>query len=253
MRVSYSSVDTFKQCKYKYYLNKILKLQTKFNEKPDNALALGTALHTGIEKHSVKKAIDNYFKNYKEINKDVYLESIQLEVIVNKAINLLPTGIYETPIIDSDFIGFIDMLVSTENENEYDLYDFKYTKNQEKYLKSNQLHVYKYWFEKLNPNKKIRNLYFVFANKIKIDDNIRKREDCVDYLYRKCEEQNIDIIKIEYDPYKIIDFLLGVKQCSECVEFTKNISKLCNYCDYEDYCKSNGEDDSNIIYPKQNV
>lgn len=58
MQVSYSRIDTFKQCPYKYKLIYIDKLETKFNLDPTNALVLGTALHTGIEKTFWKQLKD---------------------------------------------------------------------------------------------------------------------------------------------------------------------------------------------------
>lgn len=50
MRYSYSRVDCFSQCPYKYKLRYIEKLQRIQIPTADNALLLGQALHTGIER-----------------------------------------------------------------------------------------------------------------------------------------------------------------------------------------------------------
>ena len=53
MNFSYSKVGCYNECPYHYKLSYIDKLKSKFDEKPTNALCLGTAVHEGIEKRSV--------------------------------------------------------------------------------------------------------------------------------------------------------------------------------------------------------
>jgi hypothetical protein len=279
MKVSYSRVNTFKQCPYQYYLRYIKGLQTKFNLDPKNALVLGTAVHTGIEKRDVLEAIKSYYSNYPSVTPLMINEAIKLEILVDKAIRELPEGEYELLIEDDDFKGFIDMLVKVDEKQKiwvnsgnvnpitgevmgyykevsqpfetYDLYDFKYSNNIDNYLKSGQLHVYKYWFEKLTGHK-IRNMYFVFIPKV----NLKQEEDEDVELYRErliadCEKQEIRIEQVNYDYNKVIEFLLDTKKCIECKDFNKNPSKLCYWCDYRKYCNSDGKEDGNIIYPEE--
>lgn len=249
MQVSYSRIGTFKQCPYQYYLRYIKGLKTKFNLDSTNALVLGTAVHTGIEKRDVIEAIKSYYSNYPSVTPLMVNEAIKLEILVDKAIRELPTGEYELELNDDDFKGFIDMLVEVE-PNVYDLYDFKYSNNVKNYLESGQLHVYKYWFEKLNPSKRIRKLHFVFIPKVKLkQDEYETIENYRERLIAECEKQEINIVPIEYDYNKVIEFLLNTKQCVECTDFDKNKSKLCYWCDYRKYCQSEGKEDSNIIYP----
>ena len=54
MQVSYSRVDCFNQCKQKFKFRYIDELKTIPDDKPDNALYLGTALHTGLEENVEK-------------------------------------------------------------------------------------------------------------------------------------------------------------------------------------------------------
>lgn len=251
MQVSYSRIGTFKQCPYQYYLRYIKGLKTKFNLDSTNALVLGTAVHTGIEKRDVIEAIKSYYSNYPSVTPLMVNEAIKLEIVVDKAINELPEGEYELELNTEDFKGFIDMLVKVD-KNTYDLYDFKYSNNVENYLKSGQLHVYKYWFEKLNPTKRIRKMYFVFIPKVKLkQDTYEDIEDYRKRLIAECEKQEIKIEQIDYDPNKVIEFLLDTKKCVECTDFNKNTSKLCYWCDYKKYCQSEGKEDGNIIYPEK--
>lgn len=171
MQVSYSRIDTFKQCPYKYKLIYIDKLETKFNLDPTNALVLGTALHTGIEKN-VLEAIKGYYSNYPSVTPLMVNEAIKLEIMIEKAKVILPKGEYELCLDDEDYIGYMDLLAPVyqtninharydENGNVidndgyevsqdiigYDLYDFKYSNNVDNYLNSRQLHLYKYYLK----------------------------------------------------------------------------------------------------------
>ena len=63
MRVSLSQVDLFNRCPYRYRLRYVEGLNTIPDTEPDNALILGTALHTGIEE-GVEKALDFYQSSF---------------------------------------------------------------------------------------------------------------------------------------------------------------------------------------------
>lgn len=238
MQVSHSRVETFENCKYKYKLQYVNKLKTLQNDDPSNPLFLGTALHTGIEKDA-ETAIKEYYQNYPIIT-DLHInEAIKLKSIIKKAKEMLPeNGIHELKIENEHFIGFIDLLVPIDNsENEFDLYDFKYSNNIDHYLKSRQLHEYKYFFELTNPDKKIRDLYFLFVPKIQIRQ--KKSEDL--YQFRTRLENELDLkepklVKIDYDPNKVIDFAMKTKELLEEDEFPKNPDKLCDFCNFKKFC-----------------
>ena len=87
--------------------------------------------------------------------------------------SLYPDGVegqFEVEISNKDFHGFIDYLFplypSGDGIQWFDIYDFKYSNNVSGYKQSAQLHLYKYFFERDNPGKKIRNLYLVFVPKV---------------------------------------------------------------------------------------
>lgn len=246
MQFSHSRIECFKNCQYQYKLRYLDKIKTIPDAEFDNALILGTSLHEGIEK-GVKHGIETYYSSFPIINDKHVNEAIKLEYWIKKAREILPieNGIFELPISNSDFIGFIDLLAPTENKNEFDLYDFKYSNNQSRYMESGQLHEYKYFFEKCNPDKKIRNLFFVFIPKI----GIRQKKTENLYQFRKrleneLEQKQIDIVEVKYNPEKVIDFVSAFKSVFECTVYSKNITKLCSFCEYQDFCLNH--DDLNI-------
>lgn len=67
MIVSHSKVETFESCPYRYDLRYNQGIKTIPPDNADNALFLGTALHTGLEK-DVQTAIHEYFMSYPVIS-----------------------------------------------------------------------------------------------------------------------------------------------------------------------------------------
>lgn len=209
----------------------------------NNALVLGTALHTGIEK-GVEEAIQQYFMSFPVIDDSHINEAIKLEYLIPRAKAVLPSGSYEVEIKDNDFHGFIDLLApvklfhDSEVPDVYDIYDFKYSNNVNHYKDSRQLHLYKYFFEKCNPGKKIRNLYFLFVPKVNIKQ--KKTETLMEFRQRIWEElQDVDVktVQIDFDHEKVIDFLLQIKTINETSDFEKNEGWMCTYCEYQEYCQ----------------
>lgn len=215
------------------YIDKILTLQS---DAADNALILGHAIHTGIEK-GVNEGIKEYFMAYPIITDNHINEAIKLEYLIPKVQQLLPKGTFELQISDKDFVGFMDLLSPVEPTGTFDLYDFKYSNNAEKYAISRQLHIYKYQFEKLNPGKHIRDMYFVMIPKV----NIKQKKDEDLFSFRKRIENElsktqIELLKIPYNPNKVIEHWILTKRVLETTDFPKEQSWLCRYCEYEDYC-----------------
>lgn len=256
MQLSHSRIDTYRTCPFQYKLKYIDKLKTKFDYKPDNALVLGIAMHLGIDE-GVEAAIKNYFSNYLSVNDAMVDEAIKLEYLIPKVQETIPPdGIFEDKIDDDDFVGFMDYLVEVPNEEvtikgktytptsykTYDLYDFKYSNNKKHYLDDEQLHLYKYFFEKTRRDK-IRNLYYVFVPKLKVKDY--NDPNYKDKLIADLLAANIDIVQIKYDINYVIKFLIDAKHCIEDTTFNKGTN--CYFCPYKKYCASNGEDTSEIL------
>lgn len=216
------------------------RLKTLPPTEPDNALILGTAVHTGIEQ-SLQAAIQQYFFSYPIITDKHINEAIKLEQVIPKARAAIPPGgSFEVPIYDRDFVGFIDYLapVNTVNGIEYyDLYDFKYTANVHSYKDSTQLHLYKYFFERNNPGKKIQALYFLFVPKVKIKQGkMETLQDFRDRLKMELSKAAVQKVQVDFKPEKVIEFLFGIKRASEAKDFPKNESYLCRFCEFSDFC-----------------
>ena len=222
------------------------------NTDADNALILGTALHTGIEE-GVEQALDFYKNSFPVLTDDHIHEMMKLEAMIPKAKAMLPPGgTFELPIGNSDFIGFMDYLVPVgkglkldglitgEDLNEFeafDLYDFKYSNNAKNYVVSGQLHEYKYWYELTHPGHRIRNMYFLIVPKPKIRQ--KSTETLLqfrDRLQDALKEAEPTLMPIRFDPMKVVGFMTNVKHMVEAAEFPKNPNHFCGWCEYEEYC-----------------
>ena len=208
---------------------------------PDSPLILGTALHTGIEE-DMQTAIKKYCFSYPIISDAHINEIIKLEHVIPLARAAIPPGgQFEVPIKDKDFIGYIDYLVpvcKVGGIEYFDLYDFKYSNNVQSYKKSNQLHLYKFFFEKNNPGKKIENLYLLFIPKVQIRQ--KKDESLMDFRQRLQDElsgADVQKVQLDFDYRKVIDFLLEIKAVNEEKEFPQTESYLCRFCEYQEYCE----------------
>ena len=276
MKLSHSRVECFNKCPYQFKLRYIDKLETLPTDDPQSALILGHALHTGIEKNT-EEAIKEYYNAYPVINDNHITEAIKLEYWIPKIKEAIPAGgLHEIEIADGeDFVGYIDYLVPVEKELKYnykdnyetgyeweldinstmdntqyyDLYDWKYSNNVKNYLESGQLHEYKYFFEKLNPGKKIRNMYFMFVPKcnlrIKYKNKTNPKDETIQEfrkrVFEDLENKQLEFVQIEYDPNKVIEFLNNGIHAMNCVEYIKKPSRLCDWCEFQRYCEK-GED-----------
>lgn len=230
------------------------KFETLATDDPQSPLILGHALHTGIEK-DVTAAIEEYYGAYPIIDDRHVTEAMKLEYLIPKVKAVLPEGKHEVKIETDDFIGYIDLLVPMaknsiynsygEDVNVYDIYDFKYSNNVDNYMKSAQLHLYKYFFELTNPGKRIGNLYFVFVPKSFLRQKQKNKSNPRDetlYEFRNrvmkdLESKEIRIEQVRYDPNKVIEYLIATKHCIEDSEYIKNETRLCDWCEFKDYCQ----------------
>lgn len=232
---SHSRVETFNSCPYKYQLRYVDKIKTIPADNADNALYLGTAMHTGIEK-GVEAGIKAYYDSFPIIT-DLHInESIKLEYLIPKVREVLPDGKYEKMVSSSHFIAFLDLLTRNEDDT-YDLYDFKYSNNVSNYMKSGQLHEYKHFLESTTPYR-IRKMYFVFIPKVSIKQ--KKTEDLINFRKRikeELESSEVIIKEVQFDYSKVIEFYEGIKVILEAKDFPKNPNYLCNWCEYQEFCE----------------
>ena len=253
MKFSYSRVDCYCSCNYLYKLRYIDKLKTYDDYDPTSPLTLGSALHKGIET-DIKTALQEYYNSYPVISDKHIEEAIKLENLIPQVQQILesnyPGGKHEVKIEDDEFIGYIDYLYPV-GDGTYGIIDFKYSNNIDKYLESKQLHVYQFKVEQLLQIK-ISKLSFLFIPKIaprqkKTETITQFRKRIIDTLNSK----EIIIKDISYDKSKVDSYLSTANQITKSKDFPKNITKLCDWCEYKDFCK-NG-DSLNIIKEEQNM
>lgn len=241
MKMHFSTVDCYEHCKYKFKLKYIDEIETIDSDDPQNALTIGTALHKAMETDT-ETAIEEYLMSYPVITNQHINEAMKLEYWIPKVKELVPDGLHEVNFSNDWYEGTADLLVPcTKHDAElpygqFDLYDYKYSNNQEHYMESRQLHIYKYFCEKIT-GKKIRDMYFVFVPKTNIKQ--KKMESLEDFrtrIFQELSQLKIEIRKVEYNPQKVIDFLEAVIKLKDTTEYTKEQSYLCNWCEYQNYC-----------------
>ena len=267
-RFGYSAVSCFEQCPYKYQLTYLNELKTIPSADPTDALLLGTAMHTGIEK-DIQTAVNEYIMSYPVITDEIINETIKIEYLLPIVKKMLPEGAHELQIKDKNFIGTMDLIVpahlTMEEKDDicwecgkecneecsgrcrygkykgfYDLYDFKYSNNWIRYQDSRQLHIYKYYFEKTHPGKRIRSMYFVMIPKVQIRQ--KKTEDIFQFRMRLVKEldkvkDEVKIYPITYDSTKVIEHLEICQNILTTTTFEKHPTKLCGWCEYKKFCE----------------
>lgn len=246
MRYSYSNISTFSQCPYRWYLNYKERLKTLPETNADNPLWLGLGLHKGIE-CGVEAGIEEYKSHFNILTDDHINYIMQLEYQIPRVIELLPEGgEHELEIKTDDFIGYIDYVCGDT------LYDFKFSNNIDNYLTSPQLSIYKNKLELVRPDIKINHLKYVFVPKIQIRQKFKAKppETIVEFrnrLQEHLEASEIKIIEVNYDEDSITQFQQCCQHLNTVETFPKNPTKLCNWCPYQRYCESNGQEDWMII------
>lgn len=238
MQFSYSRVECYKNCQYQYKLRYIDKLKTYDDYDPVSPLILGSALHKGIET-DVKTAIQEYYNSYPVITDKHVEEALKLEYLIPKIKEILeryyPNGKHEVKLLTKNFVGFLDYLYPI-GDGTYGIIDFKYSNNIERYLISKQLPVYQYYAEQVL-HIRISKLTFLFIPKIaprqKTNESLSQfRQRIIDTLNSK----EIIIKDIPYDQVKVDDYLKTTIQITKSTEFPKNVTKLCDWCEFKDFC-----------------
>lgn len=242
MKFHYTTVSTFNTCPYQYKLRYLDGFETLDDYSPTDALKLGTALHIGIEE-GVKEGLKAYHMAY-PISSDLHInEAIKLEHMIKKVRDSLPLNeksFFEVNLENDFYKGAIDMLVKNE-DGSYDMYDFKYSNNIDRYMESPQLHIYKYYAEKLL-GIKVRKMYFVFAQKVMIRQ--KKSENLHQFRQRLREtlkDAKVTIKEVSYDANKVIEFATKQVEILQCTDYKNTPNKLCDWCEFQNYCEK-GDD-----------
>ena len=239
---SHSRVNTYEQCPYQFKLRYIDELKTIRDPWADDALIVGNALHRGIE-HGERSMIEWYYNQFTIIGNDHINEAIKLRTMLSKVLDFLNTldgeFIHEYEINCPEFKGYVDLIVRNP-DGTVNVYDFKYSNNVDKYLKSAQPHLYKYYLEK--DGFIVNRIGFVFVPKV----NIRQKKNEELYQFRRrlkktLEGMQIDVRYVSYDFTKVKQFWDSCNEIKSATEFPKNQSRLCDWCEFQNYCFE-GED-----------
>lgn len=247
MKFSYSRVGCYANCPYQYQLKYIDNLRTIPETNPDNALWLGLGLHKGIETGSAELGVAEYQSHFNLITDEIINYSLQLEYQIPRVIELLPEGgEHELEIDTDDFKGFIDYVCGDT------LYDFKFSNNIDNYLQSPQLSIYKNKLELVRPDIKINHLKYVFVPKIQIRQKMKAKppETIVEFRKRLKEQldtSEIRVIEVNYNSDSVAQFNNCCQLLKDIKKFPKNPTKLCGWCDFQEYCESNSFTDYMII------
>ena len=247
-KLGYSAVSTFENCPYQYKLRYIDKVEMLDDYEPTDALKIGTALHRGIEVDT-STAIQEYYNSYPIITDAHITEAIKLETLIPKVKAVIPDGQHEVFFEYGAFKGTIDLLVDN-GDGTYDIYDFKYSNNIDRYMESPQLHIYKYFAEKAL-DIKIRKLYFVFAQKVQIRQ--KKTETLEQFRLRlknTLQDAQVQVKEVSYDVSKVLDFMQNQVNILTCTDYIKTPSRLCDWCSYKEYCEK--QEVLNMALPSTN-
>lgn len=241
MQYSHSKVETHLSCPYKYKLRYIDKLKTIPAYEADNALIVGNTIHLGAEK-DLETAINWYYDNYPIITDRHIEEVMKFEYLIPKIHDLLSNiNVYkkEFRINTPRFIGIVDLITKNE-DGSVDVFDYKYSNNYEKYSESPQLHLYKYFLEQIG--FKVRKLGFIFIPKVAIK---QKKEESLYQFRKRLQEElknsKIKIMEVKYDASEVIEYMDNIINITEDVEYKKNPTGYCSWCEYENLCLK-GED-----------
>lgn len=245
---SYSRVECFKSCPYKFKLSYIDKLDTLPSDDPTNALIIGSAMHLGIEQ-GLQAGIEHYKSQYYILSDEHYHEIMKFESLIPKVEKYInrKKAIFELEILTNIFKGYIDYV--EKDGNNVKIYDFKYSNNVDRYLESAQLHLYKYFYELLHKGETVTELGFIFIPKIAIRQ--KKTETLADFrnrLTRELNHKEVQLVTVEYDKNKVENFLSDVEIIKSAKEFPKKESNLCRFCNFASFCQEGYEYD--LIHKK---
>lgn len=240
-RYSHSRVECHNNCPYQYKLRYVDHIKTISAPEPNDALICGNTIHKGAETN-LKEALEFYYSNYPIISDLHVNETVKFEYLIPKIHEILAgVNVYKKEFrINTDrFIGIVD-LITKNDDGTVDVFDYKYSNNYEHYSESPQLHLYKYFLEKVG--FKVRKLGFIFIPKI----SIRQKQDEDLYKFRcrltnEVKNSKIKIMEVQYKAEKVAAWMNDIINITEDNEFKKNPTNLCSWCEYQNYCIK-GED-----------
>lgn len=242
MQFSHSRVECFEKCKKQFYFRYIKRLTTIPSPGADNPLIVGSTMHLGLEKGI--GGVEIYYYNHYPIITNFHInEMIKITTLVKKAREVINKILhdrelkakYEFEINFPEFKGFVDFIVYN-SDGTVSVYDFKYSNHIDHYLESKQLHLYKYFLERLG--FKVSDIGFIFIPKTSIRQ--KKTEDLYQFRKRLRETLNsmeVKTVHIQYDKSKVDEFIQNCEAIKNETKYEKTPSRLCDWCEFQKYCE----------------
>ena len=290
-KIGYSAISDFEKCPYKYRLRYIDNVEMLDEYDAADPLKIGTALHRGIEtdvQTAITEYYNSYpvitdahiteaikletmIPKVKEVipegQHEVFFEYGAFKGTIDLLVpaELTDDTIHrecECTVCGNKDCQYYDKFMGNDEyfsklkcpygkfDNWYDIYDFKYSNNIDGYMQSAQLHIYKYFAEKAL-NIKIRNMYFVFAEKTMIRQ--KKTEDLNQFRLRlknTLKDAAVQVRQVKFDKNKVIDFMQSQINALTCTDYIKTPNRLCDFCEYQSYCEN--KEDLNMALPSTN-
>lgn len=253
--LSYSRVDTWKQCPYRYALRYRRGVETLPTYDPADPLILGTAFHTAIEK-GIEAAEEEYYSAYPILNDQHSYEMMKLGAVAPNAREILDayamgeTPVFERAVYDRQYnwIGYVDCIIP-RRDGTYAIVDFKYASSPERYAQSSQILVYKFFVER-NLGVKVSDCVYLVAPKIKTSKKWDETE--ASYLRRlRPELESYDkammVRTVLNEERAVEDYLTACGMVREAKEFPKVPDYLCRWCEYKRFCESGEKDLTDIV------
>lgn len=230
--LSYSKVTTHANCPKQYWHRYINDTAVTAQPCANDARIIGSTMHKGIEE-GLDAALEWYEDQFPPfVTNNMINEEIKFCHWIPALHEEFGDGIHEQKIyIENEYVGYIDYLKDGV------LIDFKYSNKVDDYLKSEQIHLYKYFGEKMG--LKIDKLKYVFIPKVAIR---KKKTETLDEfrirLLNELESKSVEVREVEYDENKVEEFFEKAEVMKNDTEFKCNKSGLCYWCDYKSYCEA---------------
>ena len=230
--LSYSKVTTHANCAKQYWHRYINNTAVTTQPTANDARIIGSTMHKGIEE-GLDAALEWYEDQFPPfVTNNMINEEIKFCHWIPALHEEFGDGVHEQKIyIENEYVGYIDYLKDGV------LIDFKYSNNIEGYLDSEQIHLYKYFGEKMG--LKIDKLKYVFIPKVAIR---KKKTETLDEfrvrLLDELESKSVTVHEVEYDENKVEEFFEKAEVMKNDTEFKCNKSGLCYWCDYKSYCEA---------------
>lgn len=251
MRMSFSRVGCFEKCPQQFAFRYIEGLEPLRVPDAADPLILGTAMHHAIE-NGVESAVREYHAQFPVSDDSHVAEEIKIRALAPKVPIDPEHGQFETELKDGEkFVGYVDYALYNPITQAWTLFDFKYTnpKNASRYAESGQLPVYAHYWEKLGFGK-VEALAYIIIPKTQI----RQKKTETVFEFRKRLESTLarmepETVWVPYDREKVIEYFESVADVLSATEYPKAITRLCDWCDYQEYCESDRKV-TTMILPK---